>query len=105
MQPERAQPADGAAALRAKGGRIGGLTPREREVAALLARGLTNREIASELVISEGTAANHVERILNKLGLHSRAQVATWAIEHGLTSAAAWSRASDGTQRSESADV
>jgi predicted ATPase/DNA-binding SARP family transcriptional activator/DNA-binding CsgD family transcriptional regulator len=51
------------------------LTRREREVAALVARGLTNRQIASELVISEHTARQHVKNILKKLGLHSREQV------------------------------
>jgi DNA-binding NarL/FixJ family response regulator len=60
------------------------LTKREREVATLLVRGLTNRQIASELVISEGTARIHVEHILAKLGFRSRAQVAAWAVEHGL---------------------
>ena len=51
------------------------LTRREREIAALVARGLTNRQIASELVISEHTARQHVKNILKKLGLHSREQV------------------------------
>jgi DNA-binding NarL/FixJ family response regulator len=51
------------------------LTPREQEVALLVARGLTNRRIALELSISEHTAANHVRRILRKLGLRSRAQI------------------------------
>ena len=60
------------------------MTPREREVARLIARGMSNRSIASALVISERTAANHVEHILSKLSFHSRAQVATWATEHGL---------------------
>jgi DNA-binding CsgD family transcriptional regulator len=60
------------------------LTPREREVAVLLARGLTNRQIAQELVIAEGTAGVHVDHILNKLGFRSRAQVGAWAAEHGL---------------------
>jgi DNA-binding NarL/FixJ family response regulator len=58
------------------------LTPREREVMALAARGLTNREIASELVIAQGTARVHVEKILGKLGLHSRAALAAWAVKH-----------------------
>jgi non-specific serine/threonine protein kinase len=53
-------------------------------VAALIARGLTNRQIAEHLVITEGTAANHVVHILNKLGYSSRAQVAVWAAEQGL---------------------
>jgi LuxR family maltose regulon positive regulatory protein len=60
------------------------LTPREREVAALVARGLTNRQIADELVISERTAETHVQHILGKLDLSSRVQLATWALAHGL---------------------
>ena len=61
-----------------------GLTQREQEVAALVARGLTNRQIAAELVITEGTAANHVKHILARLVLDSRVQIAAWAIERGL---------------------
>jgi DNA-binding NarL/FixJ family response regulator len=61
------------------------LSPREREVAALLARFATNREIAAQLVISESTAKRHVENILARLGVRSRAQVAQWASERGLT--------------------
>jgi non-specific serine/threonine protein kinase len=60
------------------------LTSREREVAALVAGGRTNREIATTLVISERTADAHVQNILNKLGFSSRAQIATWAAQHGL---------------------
>jgi predicted ATPase/DNA-binding CsgD family transcriptional regulator len=60
------------------------LTRRELEVAALVARGLTNRQIAAELVIADGTATNHVKHILARLGLESRVQIAAWAIEHGL---------------------
>ena len=63
------------------------LTLRERDVAALVARGLSNRRIAEDLVISERTAANHVEHILGKLGFHARAQIAAWAVERGLRSA------------------
>jgi DNA-binding CsgD family transcriptional regulator/tetratricopeptide (TPR) repeat protein len=62
------------------------LTGREREVAALIARGLTNREIAAELTIALRTADAHVEHIRNKLGMQTRAQVAVWAAEHGLHS-------------------
>ncbi len=62
------------------------LSPREREVAGLVARGLSNREIAAELVVIEGSAANYVQRILTKLGFRSRAQIAVWAAEHGLAS-------------------
>ena len=54
------------------------LTRREREIAALVARGLTNRQISTELTISERTVDNHVANILKKLGLHSRAQVAAY---------------------------
>jgi DNA-binding CsgD family transcriptional regulator len=60
------------------------LTRREEEVAALVARGLTNRQISSRLGISERTAGNHVGRILGKLRLRSRAQIASWATEHEL---------------------
>jgi predicted ATPase/DNA-binding SARP family transcriptional activator/DNA-binding CsgD family transcriptional regulator len=62
----------------------GTLTPREQEIALLVARGLTNRQIAKELSISERTAANHVAKILKKFGLHSRAQIATWATQRRL---------------------
>ena len=62
------------------------LTPREEEIAALVARGFTNRQIASELSISEHTAATHVRRILKKLGLNSRSRLATWITEQGLPS-------------------
>ena len=57
------------------------LTRREEEVAVLVARGLTNRQIAAELVISEHTVATHVGRILNKLGLSSRSRLAAWVTE------------------------
>lgn len=64
--------------------RLDELTPREREVIALLARGYSNREIANELVISAKTAEVHVSNILGKLGFTSRAQAAAYAVEHGL---------------------
>ncbi len=57
------------------------LTRREREVAALVARGLTNRQVARELSISERTAANHVAKILTKLGLTSRTQIGALIVE------------------------
>jgi non-specific serine/threonine protein kinase len=60
------------------------LTLREREVAALIAQGRTNRQIAKVLVITERTVAAHVEHILNKLGFASRTQIGVWAAEHGL---------------------
>jgi DNA-binding NarL/FixJ family response regulator len=65
------------------------LTSREQEVATLIARGYTNRQIGAELVITEGTAASHVVHILNKLGYNSRSQVAAWAVEQGLLTGAA----------------
>ena len=55
-----------------------GLTRREREVAELIAEGLSNREIATRLVVAQRTAEGHVENILSKLGFTSRAQVAGW---------------------------
>ncbi|GAA3092507.1 ATP-binding protein [Streptosporangium carneum] len=58
------------------------LTGREWEIAELVARGLSNKAIADELVISPATAARHVANILAKLGFSSRTQVATWVIEH-----------------------
>ena len=59
------------------------LTRREREVAALVARGLSNRQIAAELTITERTAENHVEHILTKFGFRSRAQIAAWTVRQG----------------------
>jgi non-specific serine/threonine protein kinase len=77
-------PAEPAAPQSPPGGtRPSPLTRREREVAALIARGLTNRQIAEELFIAERTADTHVEHILAKLGLGSRTQVATWVVERG----------------------
>jgi non-specific serine/threonine protein kinase len=63
------------------------LTRRERELAVLIARGLTDRQIAEDLVITTGTAGNHVVHILEKLGFRSRAQIAAWAVAHGLLEA------------------
>jgi predicted ATPase/DNA-binding CsgD family transcriptional regulator len=69
-------------AHRASGKRSSGeLTPREGEIAGLVAQGLSNREIASKLVISQRTAETHVEHILTKLGFTSRAQIAAWVVE------------------------
>jgi len=61
------------------------LTERQKEVAALVAAGRTNRQIAELLVITERTAEHHVENILTKLRVNSRTQLGIWAAEHGLT--------------------
>ncbi len=66
-----------------------GLTPREREVLALLAEGLLNREIAARLVISEGTAIRHVSNIFAKLGVGTRSAATRVALERGLVGPAA----------------
>ena len=60
------------------------LSRRAAEVAGLVARGMTNRQIADELVIHERTVANHLQRIFGRLGLTGRVQLAAWALEHGL---------------------
>lgn len=69
----------------AQAGPPGGLTPRERQVAALLAQGKSNREIAAALVVGSRTVETYISRILSKLGFTSRVQIATWAIEHEVT--------------------
>ncbi len=66
---------------RAAAEKYGGLTERERSVAALIARGQSNREIADQLVVSERTVESHVANILSKLGFASRTQVAAWVVE------------------------
>lgn len=65
-------------------GPVAALTSREREIAGLVALGLTNRQIADELVISPATVDRHVANILVKLGAHGRAQIAAWAVAEGL---------------------
>jgi predicted ATPase/DNA-binding CsgD family transcriptional regulator/transcriptional regulator with XRE-family HTH domain len=60
------------------------LSRREREIAVLIARGLTNRVIAQQLVIAERTVDTHVSNILGKLGLETRAQIAVWTVGHSL---------------------
>jgi DNA-binding NarL/FixJ family response regulator len=64
------------------------LTPREREVLSLLAQGLTNRELASRLFVSEKTVKTHVSSILAKLHLADRTQAALFAVRHGLAGGA-----------------
>jgi len=60
------------------------LTPRENEILALLAEGQSNKVIARNLGISDGTVKLHVKSILRKLGVHSRVEAAVMAVEHGL---------------------
>ncbi len=84
LTPAEKPPIQADLAKRKADGTAQGLTAREREVAALVALGLTNRDIAERLVVAERTAETHIQNILNKLGFTSRAQIAAWAAEHGL---------------------
>ena len=60
------------------------LSAREKEVLVLVARGMTNREIASELILSENTVRNHLSHILDKLDLSRRSQAAAYAARRGM---------------------
>jgi DNA-binding NarL/FixJ family response regulator len=62
------------------------LTPREREVATLVAEGCTNAEIAVRLVLTPGTVANHLAHIMRAIKARNRVQLAVWAVAHGLRS-------------------
>jgi predicted ATPase/DNA-binding SARP family transcriptional activator/DNA-binding CsgD family transcriptional regulator len=89
MPPERAieyslSAEEPASQPRRQAGDSGVLSAREEQVAALVSQGLTNRQIASELSISEHTVATHITRILKRLGLNSRSRLSAWATERGL---------------------
>jgi DNA-binding NarL/FixJ family response regulator len=62
-------------------GRASMLTHREMEIAELVCEGLSNRDVADRLVISQRTVESHVEHIMSKLGFNSRTQIATWVVE------------------------
>jgi DNA-binding NarL/FixJ family response regulator len=66
--------------------RLAGLTQREREILALVGQGLSNHEIAEQLVISKATARTHVSRVIGKLGARDRAQLVVVAFQTGLVS-------------------
>jgi len=78
------EPASSSASTRTEKEKFGGLTEREREVAALIAQGKSNREIAQAMTVGVKTVETYVTRILNKLNFDSRVQIATWAVEKGL---------------------
>jgi DNA-binding CsgD family transcriptional regulator len=92
MMPEQAieyalsveEPGSTLPLIRRSGGGSAALTPREEEVAVLVSHGLTNRQIASELSISEHTVATHITKILKRLGLSSRARLSAWVAERRL---------------------
>lgn len=63
----------------------GGLTPREAEVLTLIARGLTNRQIAERLFVNESTVKTHINHLFAKVGVEDRAQAVTYAFQHGFT--------------------
>ena len=86
-QPATAAPVRGTAGFKAASAPPGGLTPRELEIAALIADGRSNKAIAAELVISPATVARHVANIMSKLGFRSRAQIAAWITSSGRLSA------------------
>ena len=64
--------------------RLASLSPRERDILDRIVKGHTNLEIGRQLFISEKTVRNHVTRIFEKLGVHSRAQAIVLALNHGL---------------------
>ncbi len=75
---------DGGAEVMEPGAEVDLLTPREREVLALIGAGLSNGEIAADLVLGEGTVKTHVGHVFAKLGLRDRAAAVVFAFDHGL---------------------
>ncbi|MSP13746.1 MAG: tetratricopeptide repeat protein [Chloroflexi bacterium] len=86
-EPKTFHPAQRLTERQAARQQFGGLTPRECQVAALIAQGKSNQAIARELVVGLSTVEAHVSRSLAKLGFSSRAQIAVWAVEKGLVRA------------------
>jgi DNA-binding NarL/FixJ family response regulator len=74
--------------LNSSGGQL--LTPREEQVVALVAEGLSNRETARELSLSEHTVKKYLFRIFDKLGISSRVELVLYAVNHGEPSRAEW---------------
>ena len=85
LQGEQVQPSS-PASKRPSSDEPPNLTRREKEVAVLVTRGLTNRQIAQELVLSEHTVITHVRNILKKLNLSSRTQLTLWVTERQVHS-------------------
>jgi DNA-binding NarL/FixJ family response regulator len=83
LQPRQLQQAE-AAETACPHGQRNRLTAREQEVASLIARGYSNNRIADALVITPGTVANHVARIMERLGMQNRSQIAAWAVRYGV---------------------
>jgi DNA-binding CsgD family transcriptional regulator len=75
------------------------LSPRELEVAVLIAEGLTSKEVGGKLFIGRGTVDTHVQHIYNKLGIDSRPQLAIWLMERGLLNRDTTDRADDQKNR------
>lgn len=65
-------------------GAVHPLTPQQTKVAALVAQGLSTKEMATALFVEESTIENHIGAIFTKLDFHRRPQIAVWAVEHGL---------------------